>query len=385
MSAEPSFFWWRQKSVAGLCLEPIGRLYGRFAARAMEKAQPARSVAPVLCIGNFTLGGTGKTPLAIAFAGAAEKSGLTPGIVSRGFGGRLSGGLHLVDPKRDRARDVGDEPLLLAEHAKVMIGADRAAAAGRLIAAGADFIIMDDGFQSRRLYPDYALLAADSLRGLGNGRVFPAGPLRAPLNVQLGYANALIMTGGRAGGRAEDGAAEISANGDVAMQLARLAARAGKPFYLAELRSFISRAYQGRSNVATGESYSEGGDNRAAPVSSLAAVKGRRFLAFAGIGNPQKFYHSLENAGGIIVRKQAFADHHFFSPHDIEELAASARAGDLIPATTAKDYIRLQTDGLADRLGEALALDVRPHFSAPDFCAQIISRCRQNYQNRAGG
>jgi len=381
MSAKTPAFWWQQSSAAGRWLSPLGRLYGYFAGRAMERTAPVRLPAPVLCLGNFTLGGTGKTPLAIAFARAAKKHGLKPGIVSRGFGGSLSRGLHRVDAARDRAREVGDEPLLLAAYAMVEIGADRAAAGQRLIAAGADFIIMDDGFQSRRLYPDYALLAADSLRGLGNHRVFPAGPLRAPLILQLGYADALIMTGGRAAG------AEAAQAEKVEMELARLAARGAKPFYTAELGSFVSRPYQGRQNAAgaskAGKSAAgAAAANIAAPIRNLAAVKGRRFLAFAGIGNPRKFYASLENAGGIIAARRDFADHHFFSAAEIDNIAAAARAGGLVPATTAKDYIRLQSEGLAGRLGEALALDVRPRFAAPDFCGRILAACRQNYQRR---
>ncbi|MDD9329018.1 MAG: tetraacyldisaccharide 4'-kinase, partial [Bartonella sp.] len=142
-------FWWKSKSFLRFLLAPIAGVYGYCARFCMER-EPLAINLPVLCVGNFTLGGTGKTPVVIAFAQVAKELGLIPGIVSRGYGGRIKR-VHLVDVKCDNACDVGDESLLLARHAFVAISPDRYAAAQRLKEKGCNFILMDDGFQSRRL------------------------------------------------------------------------------------------------------------------------------------------------------------------------------------------------------------------------------------------
>lgn len=375
MANETPSFWWKKRSIAGRLLAPAAFVYGRFARRAMERAKPPRIDAPVLCIGNFTLGGAGKTPLAIAFAKAAKKQKLKPGIVSRGYGGTLSSRknhIHMVDPAQDRARETGDEPLLLAEFAPVAIGIDRRKAAERLLREGADFIIMDDGFQSRRLCADYALLAVDGRRGLGNGRIFPAGPLRAPLPAQLAYCDSVAVLE-QADGSGGDNAGE---------QAVRAAAKAGKPVYRAVLRSFIARPYAGLEKPAEEHKGGAAGDNRSAPIANMRAVKGRRFLAFAGIGNPEKFFAGITDAGGIIAQKRSFADHHFFSKYDIEDIVQSAEAHDLVMVTTAKDYMRLKTDGLDKNQGYILVMDVRPEFAREDFCGAILDLCVRRYKDR---
>jgi len=383
MANETPLFWWKKGSLASLALWPAAKIYGCFAARVMERARPPRIAASVLCIGNFTLGGTGKTPLAAAFAQAAKKRGLKPGIVSRGYGGSVSWQkerIHRVDPERDRAREVGDEPLLLAQYAPAVIGANRLAAAEKLLREGVNFVIMDDGFQSRRLYWDYALLAVDSSRGFGNGRVFPAGPLRAPLPVQLAYSDMVLLLGSRA----DDSAGQAAV---------RPVARAGRPVCRAFFRTYISRPYEGAEAAAAAAE--AGGQTAAAeaaaspenrniarPIAGLPALKGRRLLAFAGIGNPQKFFASLTAAGGLVVQQRSFADHHFFSRYDIEDIVQSARAHGLVIATTAKDYVRLQTDGLDKRLGRLLVLDIYPEFLQEDFCNHVLDLCLKRYNDR---
>ncbi|KAA6405230.1 tetraacyldisaccharide 4'-kinase [Candidatus Tokpelaia sp.] len=395
MANETPLFWWKKRGLTSLLLSPAARIYGHFAARIMERARPPQIEAPVLCIGNFTLGGAGKTPLAAAFAKAAGKRGLKPGIVSRGYGGAVSlqrDRVYRVDPARDRARDVGDEPLLLAEYAPVAVAVNRLKAAEQLLREGVNFIIMDDGFQSRRLYSDYALMAVDSARGLGNGKIFPAGPLRAPLPVQLAYSDMIVLLGNHA-------------DNDAAGQaVLRLAAKAGKPVCRAILRLRISRPYEGTGsaaalpalpaeNAALHEQNQTAGFKAAAPdkqpvanpvmpITSLRAIYGRRFLAFAGIGNPQKFFAGLEAAGGLIAQKRSFADHHFFSLYDIDDIVQSARAYGLIMATTAKDYMRLKTDGLDKKLGPLLVLDIYPEFLPEDFCNHILNLCVTHYKDR---
>lgn len=337
MSNAPAF-WWKKPDWRALMLSPLSTLYGAIARRRLLRATPPKMPVPVLCIGNFTVGGAGKTPTAIALAHAAQARGLKPGIVSRGYGGGFSG-VHRVDPVHDSAMLTGDEPLLLARHAPVAVAIDRAAAANLLIGEGCDFLIMDDGFQSARLHIDYALLVVDSSRGIGNGRVIPAGPLRAPLADQLGKADALLKIG----------------TGSGADQVVEHAAKIGKPVYASKL----------------------------AP-SSTARISGKRFLAFAGIGNPEKFFASLREMGGIPSLTRSFSDHHPYSAEEIAELLQTAQAADLGLVTTAKDQIRLATaPGISQQFLEKLSVvDVELVFDQPDIAGQIIEATQGRYRMR---
>src|SRR5690348_2940661 len=164
---EPAF-WWRKPGLAASLLAPLGALYGAVAARRMRRlGQRAR--APVVCIGNLTVGGAGKTPTAIAAAQALREAGAKPAFLTRGYGGRLAGPVA-VAPTHDAA-DVGDEPLLLARVAPTVVARDRVAGAIAAVEAGADVIVMDDGFQNPALAKDLSLLVVDGRRGIGNGKV----------------------------------------------------------------------------------------------------------------------------------------------------------------------------------------------------------------------
>src|SRR4051794_24351770 len=195
---EPSF-WWRAGGLMSGLLSPLAAIYGAVAASRL--ARPGRTAGiPVVCVGNLTLGGAGKTPAAIAAARMLDAAGRRPFVLSRGYGGALAGPVQ-VDPARHRAAEIGDEPLLLARFAPTIVSRDRAAGADMARAAGAGSIVMDDGFQSPGLHKDRSILVVDGRRGIGNGWVFPAGPLRAPLDSQLRRAQALLVIGsGQAGG-----------------------------------------------------------------------------------------------------------------------------------------------------------------------------------------
>lgn len=279
----------------------------------------------MLCVGNFTVGGSGKTPATIALAEAAKEMGLAPGILSRGYGGSVATP-RIVVRERDTAADVGDEPLLLAQAAPVAVTADRVAGARLLAERGCDLLIMDDGFQSARIHMDFALIVVDSRYGLGNGRVLPAGPLRAPLAEQMRHASAMLIMG----------------EGNAADELGRAAAGRDLPVFRADVR----------------------------PRQDLA---GRRFLAFAGIGHPQKFFDTVRAAHGEVVETRAFADHHMFKEEELRRLAATAQEHGLDIITTAKDAARIGPASL-DALfpGRIAVLDIEAVFEDPETPQRII-------------
>src|SRR5271165_290580 len=187
---EPAF-WWRDAGIAARVLAPLAAVYGAVAQARLNRH--GRRVAPaVVCIGNLTVGGAGKTPAALTTARMLTRAGELPVFLTRGYGGTLAGPIE-VDPARHTAAEVGDEPLLLAHAAPTIVA--RARVAGAALATGASVIVMDDGFQNPALRKDVCLLVVDERRGIGNGRVIPAGPLRAPLAAQLARAHALLLVG----------------------------------------------------------------------------------------------------------------------------------------------------------------------------------------------
>jgi tetraacyldisaccharide 4'-kinase len=338
MTSEAPPFWWEKPDWRAVALSPLSKIYGAVAGRHIRRAKPPAISSPVLCVGNFTVGGAGKTPTSIAFAQAALATKLKPGIVSRGYGGAFSG-LHRVDPDRDSARHVGDEPLLLARHAPVVVCADRLAGARALQEAGCDFIIMDDGFQSARLHFDYALMVVDAGRGIGNGHVLPGGPLRAPLTDQLVRTDALLKIG--------------TANG--ADQLIRRASRAAKPIYEAVLQP-----------------------------RTLGNIAGKSFLAFAGIGDPSKFFRTLQETGADIAQTRSFPDHHPYTDEDISALRVEAEKAGLTLITTAKDYVRLLDGNSAsiDFAAHTQVLEIELLFGHPQTAANIIRETRERAKMR---
>jgi tetraacyldisaccharide 4'-kinase len=310
---EPSF-WSRPPAALAALLSPLAAAYG--AAAALRMARPGRRAGiPVICIGNLTLGGTGKTPTAIAVAKILAAAGRNPYLLSRGYGGSLLGPVR-VDPERHRATEVGDEPLLHARHAPVIVAQDRVAGAEAARAAGAASIVMDDGFQNPGLAKDISIVVVDGRRGIGNGKVVPAGPLRAPLDSQLRRAQALLLVGAGAAGD------EVTA-----------AARAHS------LPVFHGRLVP--------------------DANALAALRGKPVLAFAGIGDPEKFFTTLRDADIDLRATLPFADHHRFSRAEALELVACAERDGLVAVTTEKDLVRLAGEpDVAALAGAARALPV---------------------------
>lgn len=313
-------FWWTGRSAAATLLAPAAACYGAIAARRM--ARPGcKAAAPVICVGNFTVGGAGKTPTAMALARILLGWEHRPFFLSRGYGGRLAGPVR-VDQGASTAADVGDEPLLLASVAPAIVARDRPAGVAAAVAAGADTIIMDDGLQNPSVQKDLALAVVDGRRGIGNGRVFPAGPLRAPLAAQLDRIDAMLVVG-PAGPAA-----------DPAIAAAR---RRGLPVFH--------------------------GDLRPAPA-AVAALAGKPVLAFAGIADPGKFFATLEAHGIPAAIRWPFPDHHPYTAEETAELVACAARNRLTLVTTEKDMARLRgTPSAAEIAARATLLPVALEFS----------------------
>ena len=327
----PPAFWTRRPGVAAALLSPVAALYDRIATRRMTHAGAALSV-PVICIGNPTLGGAGKTPTAIAVAQLLTAAGERPVLLSRGYGGRLAGPVR-VDPARHLAADVGDEPLLLARAAPVVVARDRVAGAHLALSDGASVIVMDDGFQNPSLRKDFSILVVDGGSGIGNGRVFPAGPLRASLDAQLARAQALLVIG-------ED------RHGVAAWGASRGARLGGLPVFHGTL---------------------------VPDTAALAALRGQRLLAYAGIGAPAKFFGTLHAAGLDVAETAAFPDHHRFTDADIADLLRRADRGGLTPVSTEKDCVRLAGNPAAAALAaRTLALPVTLAVQEQDVFAALV-------------
>lgn len=314
---EPAF-WYRPASWMSRLLMPLGTIYGVIAGHRLQRRGFDAGV-PVLCVGNYHVGGAGKTPTVLALVKLLRELGETPVVLSRGYGGELHGPIK-VDPERHVAADVGDEPLMLARTVAVVVARDRIEGVALARSQSASVILMDDGFQNPAIAKDTSLIVIDGGRGLGNACVFPAGPLRAPLAPQLDLTDALIVVG--------DGSAAEAV-------VAAIAAR-GKPVLKAQVR---------------------------ADEPSVVALRGKRVLAFAGIGDPARFFRTLRANGIEVVHERAFADHHPFSESEIEALITEAKRDALTLVTTEKDLARLRgRGGLPDRVREIVPFAVTLEF-----------------------
>jgi tetraacyldisaccharide 4'-kinase len=302
-------FWHGTPSLKSNLLKPLGAIYGAVAAQRLQRRGLDAGV-PVLCVGNYHVGGAGKTPTVLALARLLRELGETPVVLSRGYGGKLRGPVK-VDPIRHTASDIGDEPLMLAGTLPVVVARKRAEGVPLARAQGASVILMDDGFQNPAVAKDTSLIVIDGGRGLGNGLVFPAGPLRAPLRPQLARTDALVIVGN--GSAADPVAADIAAQ--------------GKPVLRAHLEP---------------------------DPAVVASFRGKRVLAFAGIGDPARFFNTLQSSGIEVVRGRAFADHHAFSRAEVESLVAEAGRGALTLVTTEKDLARLRQAGSLPEWAQAI-------------------------------
>jgi tetraacyldisaccharide 4'-kinase len=310
---EPAFWW--DPDGGRWWLAPFAGAYGIVAAMRMRSVG-RRAGVPVICLGNLTVGGAGKTPAALEVGRLLLAAHERPYFLTRGYGGRLAGPVR-VEPARHTATAVGDEPLLLARLAPTIVSRDRVAGAEAAQRDGATVIVMDDGFQNPSLSKDLAILLVDGRRGIGNGRVVPAGPLRAPLEAQMANAHAIVVVGPPQGAAT---AIESAQRRGVAIFHARLVPDAAM----------------------------------------IAAIGNRAVLAFAGIGNPEKFFATLLEAGVAVADQMSFPDHYSYTASDARALLKSAEADNLLLLTTEKDLVRLAgRRRLAALAARANALPVR--------------------------
>lgn len=308
--------WWygegRAGSLAERVLAPLGEIYASAVERRFKAAAPYRSPLPVTCVGNFTAGGTGKTPLTRFLIAALARRGKAAVGLSRGYGGSLAGPVW-VDPGRHTAHEVGDEPLLIARDARAMVARDRKAGLAAIEAAGdVDAVIMDDGLQNPSLAKDLSIAVVDARRGVGNGRVIPAGPLRARLTFQLGLVDCIAVLG-----------ADPEGDEDSIFDVLK------KRFPGPVLRGAV------------------------APAGDVAWITGANLLAYAGIANPARFFRTLEGFAPGALATRTFPDHHAFTEAEAARLLAEADAAGAALVTTEKDLARLAgTAGACAALAE---------------------------------
>ena len=286
-------FWQHPRSPLGWLLAPLGWAYAGTTAWRLAHGHPWKAPVPVICVGNLTAGGAGKTPIVRDLARRLKAMDCNVGILSRGYGGTELGPLK-VDPALHTADRVGDEPLLLARDAPCWIARDRAAGAKAMATAGIEIILMDDGLQNPSLVKDLSIIVADGATGFGNGRTIPAGPLRETVEAGFRRADALIVNGEDNNGLVEN------FSGRIKTMQACVRIRGDLPTAL--------------------------------------------LMGFAGIGRPEKFRMTLEDGGANIAAFQSFADHHSYTQTELETMLERADRFGATPVTTEKDWVRLKPE-----------------------------------------
>lgn len=326
---EPAF-WQQRNSLLSRLLMPLGAIYGEITASRMMRQGTVVGI-PVICVGNYHTGGAGKTPTTLALVRLLRELGETPVVLSRGHGGKLRGPVK-VEPGRHSAADVGDEPLMMARDVTVVIARHRVDGAALARSTGASVIVMDDGFQNPAVAKDLSLIVIDGNRGLGNGRIFPAGPLRAPLDRQIERTDALVVIG----------------DGVAATGVSALVHGGGGKVFTARLKP---------------------------DAASVQVLQGKRVLAFAGIGDPGRFFRTLRHAGVDVAVEKAFGDHHPYTVAEIDALVAQARSEGLMLVTTEKDLVKLRDmPAAAGIVGFAVALDVEDKDGLRSLVRERVNR-----------
>lgn len=330
MPLEEPGWWYAADDASQLprLLRPVEKLYAWAMERRFARTEPYRAKLPVVCIGNFTAGGTGKTPLSRFLLARFAAEGVTAACLTRGYGGSLAGPVW-VDTALHTAREAGDEPLLLARDARVMLARKRPAG---VVAIEADesigVIVMDDGLQNPTVAKDLTIAIVDAGRGFGNGRVIPAGPLRGRLDFQLALVDCIVVMGDDP----PDGTPQV---------LEHLKARFPGP-------------------VLRG---------RVAPSGDASWISGASVVAYCGIANPTRFFRLVERFEPAALHRRAFPDHHMLSEREASELLADAEAAGATLLTTEKDFARLSgaTGALAELKARSQTLPIEVGFEERDL------------------
>lgn len=315
--------FWARPGILPALLAPAASVWG-FGAKLRQSGKPARVGIPVICAGNLVAGGAGKTPTALALGALLKDRGDVPHFLTRGYGGQLKGPVQ-VDLAIHTAVDVGDEALLLAAQGPTWVSHDRVAGARAAETAGATVIVMDDGFQNRKLAKDLSFIVIDGGYGFGNGRLMPAGPLREQLSAGLARAQAVVLIG--------------------------------------EDRHGVTMLLDGKLPIMGA---------RLEPDESARRLAGRTVLAFAGIARPAKFYETLRHLGCNIALSQDFPDHHPYTPDEIMALCESASAFGALPVTTEKDLVRFPPEAR----GMVETVRVRLVWDNPAAIVALLDRLR---------
>lgn len=294
---KPPRFWHSPPGIASFLLAPLGALYGLATARRVRKEPDCVAKIPIICVGNINAGGTGKTPTVIALVMHLQGLGYQPHIVSRGYGGRITAPTR-VDERTHTATDTGDEPLLLAAFCPTWISRNRADGVRLAQQAGAEVIVLDDGFQNPSVRKDLSIVVVDASIGFGNGYAIPAGPLRETVPNGLARADMVLSIG------------SVSAQSKFDTQWGT---QINCPHVTGELVP-----------LETGMDWSD-----------------LDVLAFAGIGHPEKFFLTLRALGANLIRTEALDDHQPFTDKLLQRLEADARTSNAQLVTTEKDAVRL--------------------------------------------
>lgn len=331
----PVYWWHTRPSAKALFLSPLSLVVGAAATWRMSawnaKRKSARAEVPVICVGNFVVGGAGKTPVAIALAKLMKAEGFKPVFLTRGYGGQLAG--PVLANKQHTAREIGDEAMLLAAAGPTIVARNRVKGAA-LAAKHGDLIIMDDGFQNPSLHKTVSIVVVDRTVGIGNQMVMPSGPLRAPLRVQARLADLVVVL--------------------------RSGADTTPHSSLQAVRQIRARSFNGKISL------------------TKRVAKRAKYYAFAGIGRPEKFFDSLTEEGYEIVERWGFDDHYTFTETDARAMLEIAEKKKLRLVTTSKDYVRLQqfTQGaLVELTKKTTAMPVECQFeNEVGFIAAIHKR-----------
>jgi len=336
------FFWYQTRGRVSTFLQPLGWLYGKGVKIVSVLKKPQRFQIPIVSIGNIVCGGAGKTPTAITLAQLLQAQGYRVHFVTRGYGRKEKGPLT-VDLSHHKAWNVGDESLLLAQHAPTWVAKKKSEGVQKAIENGAQLIILDDGHQTNSLYKDVSLVVVDLLQGFGNECVMPAGPLRENLSEGIRRADGFIGIG----------------KGEIPLKLLT------KPS--------LPRPHTRPRNDKPYQPFF-----KAQIISQPLTLPSNRVIAFCGLGFPQKFYTSLENTGVELIATETFPDHYQYKNEDLLKLQKLAQKHNSVLVTTQKDLVKIPPLWQ----DQVHVLDINIQFENPkEICDFILQKIHPLMEN----